>query len=74
MLFVVTADYRPNNPNKPHYYVVIDSDANMKKMRKLAQRKFEDRISWLKVYDVKKVEEQEAEEILKNPLRHTIIR
>ena len=45
MTFIVTADYRPNNPNKPTYYVRAENKRECKK-------KFERWFPWLKVYDV----------------------
>ena len=65
-MFEITADYRPNNPNKPKYYVLADS-------RREAKEKFEQIISWLKVYTVKTVDEDLAEKILRHPGRNIII-
>lgn len=44
MIYRITADYRPQNPRKPHYYVIADN-------AKAAKKKFEQRIPWLKVYE-----------------------
>ena len=43
--FLVTADYRPNNNNKPTYKVAA-------KNKRVCKQSFEKKFSWLKVYDV----------------------
>lgn len=65
-LYKITADYRPNNPNKPVYYVIATSKSEAKK-------KFSDRISWLKIYDVVEYI-GDSTEILAHPDKHIIIR
>ncbi len=65
-LYEVTADYLPNNPNKPKYYVVASS-------KKEAREKFSDIISWLKIYRVDLVDEDIADDIIKQPQNHIII-
>lgn len=59
-LFDITADYRKNNVNKPHYYVAADDE-------KSACKKFKEHISWLKIYGCKEVYSmEETEYILQN--------
>lgn len=58
-LFCITADYRPHNEHKPHYYVLAGSKVQ-------AKRRFSQRISWLKIYDCEPVEHEKAEYILMN--------
>lgn len=65
-LFEITADYRPNNPNKPVYYVLADC-------KKEAKKRFNNIISWLKVYSIIEIDEVVAENILNNPMKHIII-
>ena len=65
-MYVVTADYRPNNHNKPRYYVIA---ASMKE----ARAKFSAVISWLKIYNVELVAENESADIMKHPDKHIII-
>lgn len=45
MLFQIIADYRPQNPNSPRYFVEAETKRETKKI-------FTDRISWLKIYDI----------------------
>ena len=40
--YKITADYRPNNPNKPIYYVMAHD-------KKSAKKTFSEVISWLKI-------------------------
>ena len=49
--YEITADYRPNNPNKPKYYVHANS-------KKQAKEKFSRCFTWLTVYDCQEAEEQ----------------
>ena len=66
-MFEITADYRPNNPNKPKYYVLADS-------RREAKEKFAQIISWLKIYEVVgPIDTDLAEEILRHPEKNIII-
>jgi len=65
-LYEVTADYRPNNLNKPKYYVVAAS-------KKESREKFSSVISWLKIYTVDLVGRDIAEQIVKHPDKHIII-
>ena len=65
-LYKITADYRPNNQTKPAYYVIAKSKSEAKK-------KFSDRITWLKIYDVAEYSGDETE-ILHHPDKHIIIR
>lgn len=52
----VTADYRPNNPDKPTYEFCVNDSVNKSKMKKL----FSDLYTGLKVYGVEEVEEDEC--------------
>ena len=65
-LYEITADYRPNNPNKPKYYVVASS-------KKEARDRFERRISWLKVYNIELMAFDEANKIVNDPAHYIII-
>jgi len=65
-LYVITADYRPNNPNKPKYYIFADS-------KKEAREKFSSVISWLKIYTVDLVDKDTANEIIRYPEKYIII-
>ena len=68
MLYAITADYRPKNPNKPIYYV-------MAKSRREAKQKFQNMISWLKVYDIKELNKDESNKIITDgPLKHIMIK
>lgn len=64
-LFRVTADYRKNNPNKPHYYVLA-------KNRKEAKIRFKNRISWLDIYNVEICNENDTKTILYNPMEYIV--
>ena len=66
-LYVITADYRPNNPNKPKYYVVASS-------KKEAREKFSRLISWLKIYGVEVVDPSKSIHIINHPEKHIIIK
>ena len=56
MIYAVTADYWPNNSKKPIYYVVA-------KDKKTAKKKFNNTISWLKIYKVEKLSDEQVEEL-----------
>lgn len=65
----VTADYRPNNPNKPTYDFKITGDISKIKMKenvfereikKYIKKYFEDLVPWLKVYDVEEITERQC--------------
>ena len=65
-LYAITADYRPNNPKKPVYYVKAKNKLE-------AKRKFEFYCSWLKVYEVKKLAEEDAQKIIDDgPYKHIV--
>lgn len=66
ILFEISADYRPQNPNRPVYYVLANC-------RREAKKKFNSIISWLKVYSVAEVDKDVAKEILDNPMKHIIL-
>lgn len=52
----VTADYRPNNPNKPTYEFRVKDSATKKQMREW----FATIYPWLKVYRVDEITEDEC--------------
>lgn len=58
-IYKITADYRPSNPNKPHYYVGVDSNLTIKQVKE----RFSNVISWLKIYECRPVEDDEIDEI-----------
>ena len=65
-LYRIIADYRPNNPVKPKYYVIAYS-------KQEAKKKFQSLISWLKIYEIEEVtKDEDITEIISNP-RHYII-
>lgn len=66
-LYVITADYRPNNSNKPKYYVVASS-------KKEAREKFSRIISWLKIYGVEAVDPSESAHIVNHPEKYIVIK
>ena len=66
-LYVITADYRQNNPKMPKYYVVASS-------KKEAREKFSKIISWLKIYGVEAVDPSESAHIINHPEKHIIIK
>lgn len=58
----VTADYRPNNPNKPTYdFKIICDPSKIKdsKLKKEIKKYFED-LMVLKVYNVEEITEQQC--------------
>lgn len=65
-MYKITADYRPNNPSKPCYYVYGRS-------KKEAKERFSSLISWLKVYNVELVEEAMAEKVVSEPTKYILI-
>lgn len=65
-MYKVTADYRKNNPNKPHYYV-------MARNQKEAKNRFKNRINWLDIYNVEVCEDSVAKVIIAEPMKHIII-
>ena len=66
-LYRITADYRPSNPKKSTYYVVGYS-------KQEAKKKFQDRISWLKIYNIEEIlEGEDIAEVMLNPARYIII-
>ena len=65
-LYMITADYRPKNPNKPRYYVVAAS-------KKEAREKFAAKISWLKIYGVDPVDQDKTLQIIGSPEKYIII-
>lgn len=65
-MYEIIADYRPNNPNKPKYYVWADT-------AKDARMIFTNIISWLKIYSVSVVGDDTAAKINQEPAHHIII-
>ena len=65
-IFDITADYRPSNPNKPHYYVRA-------KTKKEAKDIFKSVISWLDIYNVDICEDFIANKIIAEPMKHIIL-
>ena len=66
-LYAITADYRPKNPNKPIYYVFAQN-------RKQARQKFTNTITWLKIYDIQELSEEEAYKIVsEGKYKHIIL-
>ena len=63
--YKITADYRPQNPNKPTYYVMAHS-------KKSAKETFSEIISWLKIYSCEECDEEEKNRILSDPCRYFI--
>ena len=64
-IYAVTADYRPKNPKKPIYYVLGNN-------KKEAKKRFSNVISWLKIYDIRELNQEEERE-LKNKGREEYI-
>lgn len=59
----VTADYRPNNPNKPTYDFKITGDTSKIKnsvLKKEIKKYFENLVTWLKVYNVEEITEEQC--------------
>lgn len=59
----VTADYRPNNPNKPTYDFKIIGDTSKIKnsvLKKEIKKYFENLVTWLKVYNVEEITEEQC--------------
>ena len=59
----VTADYRPNNPNKPTYdFKIIGDTPKIKNsvLKKEIKKYFENLVTWLKVYNVEEITEQQC--------------
>ena len=59
----VTADYRPNNPNKPTYDFKMISDTSKIKdsvLKKEIKKYFENLVTWLKVYNVEEITEEQC--------------
>ena len=65
-LYEITADYRPNNPNKPKYYVRAKNKSEAKK-------RFDNKIGWLKIYSVHECSEDMARKVVGNPQHYIIV-
>ena len=66
-LFEVTADYRPSNQNKPKYYVSCVDKSQ-------ARRMFMQKISWLKIYEVEEVTDDEMiRQIISHPEKYIVL-
>ena len=66
-VFQIEADYRPLNPNKPHYYVLA-------KTKKAAKKRFEEVITWLDIYGITTCDEALATEVIANPYRYILLK
>ena len=63
-MFAITADYRPNNENKPVYYVLAIN-------RREAKMKFQKVLGWLTIYDCYRIrQEDKIAEIIENPNKY----
>lgn len=65
-LYEIEADYRPKNPNKPKYYVWADTVRDAKLV-------FSNIISWLTIYNVTPVSEEDSNKICGEPNKYIII-
>ena len=65
MIYKITADYRPDNPSKPTYYV-------MAKDKKRAKETFSEIISWLKIYGCEECDKEEEAKILNDPCHYFV--
>ena len=65
MIYKITADYRPNNSNKPTYYVMAHNKQSAKKT-------FSEVISWLKIYSCEECDSEEENRILSDPCHYFI--
>lgn len=65
-LYEIEADYRPKNLNKPKYYVWADTVKD-------ARLIFSNIISWLTIYNVTPVTEEDSAKICSEPDKHIII-
>lgn len=67
-LFAITADYRPDNENKPVYYVLAPN-------RCKAKTKFKEIITWLKIYDCTRIhQDDKIKDVMEYPDKHIIIK
>lgn len=64
-VFRVNADYIMNR-SKPNYYYVI-AETRMK-----ARRKFEGKISWLKIISIEECPEEEAIHVVNHPMNYIV--
>ena len=65
-LYEIEADYRPKNPKKPKYYVWADTVKDAKLV-------FSNIISWLIIYNVTLMNEEDSDKICSEPDKHIII-
>ena len=65
MVYKITADYRPNNPNKPIYYVMARNKAS-------AKETFSKIISWLKIYACEECDKEEEDRIMNDPCHYFV--
>lgn len=65
-LYEIEADYRPRNPKKSKYYVWVDTVKDAKLV-------FSNIISWLTIYKVTPVDEEDSNKICNEPDKHIII-
>lgn len=65
-LYAINADYRPSNKGNNWYYVRANSKGQ-------ARRLFMTKITWLDIYEIKLLPEDDAAAILAAPEKHIII-
>lgn len=56
-IYQIKADYRPKNPNKPSYYVLAYN-------KKQAKEIFKASISWLDIYEVNEISEDQYDDLI----------
>lgn len=64
-VYEVIADYRENNPHKPHYYIRAENKQNAKK-------KMLETLSYMKIYKIEKLTDEKEREVLLNPDKHIL--
>lgn len=64
-LYCITADYRKENENKPHYYVLAKSPHE-------AKMRFKSKISWLDIYGCSPCGDEFSMKVVKNPLHYIV--
>lgn len=63
ILFAITADYRPQNPHKPKYYIQCET-------AKQAKQIFKNYVTWLKIYNVEPCDEETTKRIIAEPEKY----
>lgn len=64
-IYDVTADYRENNPHKPHYYIRAES-------KQKAKKKMMESLSHMKIYNIERLTDEEERKVLLNPDKHIL--